>query len=134
MTALMNWGAFIFSIDSFAHSELSRTWKANLPAHDVINSNAKVQLTGTPSESITIRGVIFTASSRAQTDQIPNLLRILGGIGEPRMLSLGNGEILGSWFLKSIQEDQSALMKDGRPRKQALTLQFTRHHPCRMPN
>jgi uncharacterized protein len=128
--SLMNWGGFDFSIDSFAHSELSRTWQVNLPAQGVINSNSMVQSTGTPIETITIRGAIFTVASRIKTDQIPNLLRVLGGTGEPKMLALGNGEILGSWFLKSIQEEQSALMKDGTPRKQALTLQFTRHHSC----
>ncbi len=134
MTALMKWGPFNFSVDSFAHSELTRTWQASLPSHGIINANAKVQSTGIPAETITVRGVIFPAAPRTQTDQIPNLLRVLGETGEPRMLTSGNGDVLGSWFLKSVQEDQSALMKDGTPRKQALVLQFTRHHPCKPSN
>ncbi|NAT16530.1 phage tail protein, partial [Pseudomonas syringae pv. actinidifoliorum] len=31
------------------------------------------------------------------------------------------------WCLKKIQEDQSALMQGGIPRKQAFTLEFTRY-------
>lgn len=37
------------------------------------------------------------------------------------------GAVMGNWCLKKIQEDQSALMQGGIPRKQAFTLEFTRY-------
>ncbi len=126
--ALLNWGGFEFSIDSLAHDSLSRSWQADLPAQEVLNSNAEIQSTGLPTETITIKGAIFTAHPRVRTDQMPKLLRILGNMMVPQMMTLGTGETMGSWYLKSIQEEQSGLMKDGIPRKQELTLQFLRHH------
>jgi uncharacterized protein len=119
--ALLNWGGFEFSIDSLAHDTLSRSWQAELPPQEVLNSNSEIQSTGLPTETITIKGIIFTAHPRVQTDQMPKLLRIFGNAMEPRIMTLGTGETLGSWYLKSIQEEQSGLLKDGPPRKQEMT-------------
>lgn len=126
--ALLTWGVFQFSIDSFTHDTLSRSWQAELLPQEVLNSNSEIQSTGLPTETITIKGVIFTTHPRIQTDQMPKLLRILGNTMEPQMMTLGTGETMGSWYLKSIQEEQSGLMKEGIPKKQELTLTFTRHH------
>jgi phage protein U len=125
--SLLSWGDFHFQIDTFAHNTLMRTWEANIASHGIVKSNARVQATGIPVETITIRGAIYTKFSK-KADSFPQELRRLGNEMEPRELFLGTGDLLGSWFLKSIQEEQSALMKDGIPRKQALTLQFTKYN------
>jgi len=35
--------------------------------------------------------------------------------------------VLGTWCLKSVDEEQSALLQGGIPRKQAFTLEFVRY-------
>ncbi len=125
----MTWGDFLFSIDSFAHSGLSRSWEANLPQKERGKGNAQIQTTGKPAETITIKGAVFPMDPRINTHNWPNRLRELGNSLKPRLLALGSGENLGPWFLKSVQEEQSALLVNGVPRKQSLTLQFTRYHP-----
>lgn len=125
----MTWGDFTFSIDTFAHSGLSRSWEANLPEKKRGKSNSQVQTTGKPAEIITIRGAVFPMDSIAKTHNLPKQLRRLGNDMKPKLLTLGSGEALGPWFLNSIQEEQSSLLVNGVPRKQSLTLQFTRYHP-----
>ena len=42
-------------------------------------------------------------------------------------LTTGYGEVLGNWCLKNIEEEQSALLQGGIPRKQGFTLEFVRY-------
>ncbi|EJM83135.1 phage protein U [Pseudomonas sp. GM60] len=54
-------------------------------------------------------------------------LRSIGGQLQPLTLTTGYGDVLGTWCLESVDEDQSALMQGGIPRKQEFTLEFTRY-------
>jgi hypothetical protein len=54
-------------------------------------------------------------------------LRALGAQLQPLTLTTGYGDVLGTWCLKSLDEDQSALMAGGIPRKQSFNLEFVRY-------
>jgi phage protein U len=43
---------------------------------------------------------------------------------QPLGLTTGYGEVLGTWCLTSIEEDQSHLLAGGIPRKQGFSLEF----------
>lgn len=43
---------------------------------------------------------------------------------QPLNLTTGYGEVLGTWCLTSIEEDQSKLLAGGIPRKQGFSLEF----------
>ncbi len=138
---LMIWRGFEFSIKTFAYDTLSHSWKANIPLQDRLDSKPDVQTSGQTSETITISGAIFTTNPQMTLEgvpseefkkfpkryQIPNVLRTLGEKLEPGKLTIG-GEIMGNWFLKSVQENQSGLLDHGIPKKQTLTLQFQRFY------
>ena len=42
-------------------------------------------------------------------------------------MTTGYGLVLGDWCLVNIEEEQSALLQGGIPRKQAFTLEFVRY-------
>ena len=46
---------------------------------------------------------------------------------QPLSLTTGYGDVLGNWCLKTIEEEQSAFLQGGIPRKQAFTLEFVRY-------
>ena len=45
----------------------------------------------------------------------------------PLNLTTGYGDVLGSWCLMKVVEDQSALLQGGIPRKQSFTLEFSQY-------
>ena len=54
-------------------------------------------------------------------------MRSIGAKLQPLTLTTGYGDVLGTWCLKSLEEEQSALMQGGIPRKQGFTLEFGRY-------
>ena len=43
------------------------------------------------------------------------------------LTTTGYGDVLGNWCLKSLEEEQSAFLQGGIPRKQSFTLEFVRY-------
>ena len=54
-------------------------------------------------------------------------LRSIGRWLQPLSLTTGYGEVIGTWCLKNINEEQSALLHGGIARKQGFTLEFERY-------
>lgn len=71
------------------------------------------------------KGVIFPGF-KGGLKQL-DTLRTLGAQLQPLTLTTGYGDVLGTWCLKSVDEEQSSLMAGGIPRKQAFTLEFVRY-------
>ena len=46
---------------------------------------------------------------------------------QPLGLTTGYGDVQGNWCLKNNEEEQSALLQGGIPRKQGFTLEFVRY-------
>jgi phage protein U len=76
-------------------------------------------------EKITLKGAIFPGF-KGGLKQL-DTLRALGAQLKPLTLTTGYGDALGTWCLKSVEEEQSALMQGGIPRKQGFTLEFVRY-------
>ena len=62
-----------------------------------------------------------------RTHQQLDTLRSIGAQLQPLGLTTGYGDVLGNWCLKNIEEEQSALLQGGIPRKQGFTLEFVRY-------
>ena len=76
-------------------------------------------------EKITLKGAIFPGF-KGGIKQL-DTLRSLGAQLKPLTLTTGYGDVLGTWCLKNVEEEQSALLQGGIPRKQAFTLEFARY-------
>jgi phage protein U len=116
---------FYFNIDTAAHSELQRTNAYRWAAQERLGRRPGMQAVGIGEEKITMRGVIFGAwkGGIKQLDK----LRTIGNAMVPLGMTTGYGLALGNWCLMNISEDQGFLLKNGAPRKQTWTLEFSRY-------
>ncbi|HEY0288572.1 MAG TPA: phage tail protein [Pseudomonas sp.] len=116
---------FFFNLDTAAFDELRRTTAFRWASQERLTRRPAQQAVGMGEEKITIKGAIFPGF-KGGLKQL-NTLRSIGKQLQPLLLTTGYGEVLGNWCLSSLDEEQSALLQGGIPRKQAFTLEFVRY-------
>jgi phage protein U len=116
---------YFFNLDTAAFDELSRTNAFRWAAQERLTRRPAQQAVGIGEEKITLRGAIFPGF-KGGLKQLTQL-RSIGKQLKPVLLTTGYGDVLGSWCLVSLNEEQSALLQGGIPRKQAFTLEFVRY-------
>jgi phage protein U len=117
--------SFYFNLSTAAYDTLIRKTDYRVASQERLIRRPALQAVGPGGESITVKGSIFTAR-KSGAGQL-NKLRAIGAAMQPLTLTTGYGEVLGIWYLVSIEEEQSALLKDGVPRKQEFSLEFQRY-------
>lgn len=118
-------GQYFFGLSSAAYSSLKRQTSYGIASQDRLTRRPALQAVGKGTDKLSLSGAIFTAGP-AGGKQLSQL-RGIGFATEPVMLTTGYGEVLGRWFLMSVEEEQDGLMADGAPRKQTFTLEFERY-------
>lgn len=113
---------YLFNLDTAAFDELRRSTAFRWASQERLGRRPAQQGIGMGDEKITLKGVIFPGF-KGGLKQLDTLRRI-GGQLQPLTLTTGYGDVLGTWCLASIEEEQSALMQGGIPRKQGFTLEF----------
>jgi phage protein U len=116
---------YFFNLDTAAFDELRRSTEFRWASQERLSRRPAQQGVGIGEEKITLKGAIFPGF-KAGLKQL-DTLRTIGGQLKPLTLTTGYGDVLGTWCLKSIEEEQSALMQGGIPRKQGFTLEFARY-------
>jgi phage protein U len=116
---------YFFNLDTVAFDELRRSTEFRWASQERLSRRPAQQGVGIGEEKITLKGAIFPGF-KAGLKQL-DTLRTIGAQLKPLTLTTGYGEVLGTWCLKSIEEEQSALMAGGIPRKQGFTLEFARY-------
>jgi len=116
---------FYFNLDTAAFDELSRKTAYRWASQERLSRDIAQQAVGQGEDRLTIKGAVMPAFKGGirQLDALRTIAREL----KPLMLTTGYGAVLGSWCLASIDEDQSALLAGGIPRKQAFSLEFTKY-------
>jgi len=116
---------YYFNLDTAAFDELRRSTEFRWASQERLGRRPAQQAVGMGEEKITLKGVIFPGF-KGGIKQL-DTLRSLGAQLKPLTLTTGYGDVLGTWCLKSVEEEQSALLQGGIPRKQAFTLEFARY-------
>ena len=116
---------YYFNLDTAAFDELSRQTGFRWAAQERLTRRPAQQAVGMGEEKLTLKGAIFPGH-RGGLKQL-DTLRSIGALLLPLGLTTGYGHVLGDWCLTSINEDQSAFLQGGIPRKQAFTLEFVRY-------
>ena len=117
--------AYYFNLDTAAFDELRRSTEFRWAAQERLGRRPAQQAVGMGEEKITLKGAIFPGF-KGGIKQL-DTLRSLGAQLKPLTLTTGYGDVLGTWCLKNVEEEQSALLQGGIPRKQAFTLEFVRY-------
>lgn len=78
------------------------------------------------SERLTLKGAIYPGfkGGLKQFDTLRSIGAQLQLQLQPLGLTTRYGDVLGNWCLKNIEEEQSAFLQGGIPRKQGFTLEF----------
>ncbi|MGS0737960.1 phage tail protein [Pseudomonas sp. GG8] len=116
---------YYFNLDTAAFDELRRSTEFRWASQERLTRRPAQQAVGMGEEKITLKGAIFPGF-KGGLKQL-DTLRAVGAQLLPLSLTTGYGDVLGTWCLKNIEEEQSALLQGGIPRKQGFTLEFTRY-------
>ncbi|WP_222832450.1 phage tail protein [Pseudomonas sp. SC3(2021)] len=116
---------YYFNLDTAAFDELRRSTEFRWASQERLTRRPAQQAVGIGEEKITLKGAIFPGF-KGGLKQL-DTLRSLGSQLKPLTLTTGYGDVLGTWCLKNVEEEQSALLQGGIPRKQAFTLEFARY-------
>lgn len=116
---------FYFNLDTAAFDELKRSCEYRWASQERLSRRPAQQAVGMGEERITLSGSIF-GGFKGGIKQL-DTLRSIGAQLQPLGLTTGYGDVLGNWCLKNIEEEQSALLQGGIPRKQGFTLEFVRY-------
>ncbi len=116
---------YFFNLDTAAFDELRRSSAFRWASQERLTRRSAQQAVGIGDEKLTLKGAIFPGF-RGGIKQL-DTLRSLGGKLQPLTLTTGYGDVLGAWCMTSVEEEQSALLAGGIPRKQGFTLEFVRY-------
>ncbi|MFT2186372.1 phage tail protein [Pseudomonas putida] len=116
---------YYFNLDTAAFEELQRKTAYRWAGQERLTRDIAQQAVGQGEDKLTIKGTIFPGF-KGGIGQL-NTLRSIGRRLQPLSLTTGYGEVLGSWCLQSVDEDQGALLPGGIPRKQSFTLEFVKY-------
>ncbi|AZC22924.1 MULTISPECIES: phage tail protein [Pseudomonas] len=113
---------YYFNLDTAAFDELRRQTSFRWTGQERLGRSSAQQAVGLGDERISLKGAIFPGF-KGGLGQL-QALRSIGRQLRPLSLTTGYGEVLGTWCLTSIDEDQGHLLAGGIPRKQAFSLEF----------
>jgi len=116
---------YYFNLDTAAFDELTRSTEFRWASQERLSRRPAQQAVGIGEEKITLKGTIYPGF-KGGLKQL-DTLRSIGAQLKPLTLTTGFGDVMGTWCLKSITEEQGALMHGGIPRKQGFTLEFVRY-------
>lgn len=113
---------YFFNLDTAAFDELTRKTAFRWAGQERLTREIAQQAVGQGEDKLTIKGAIFPLF-RGGIGQL-NELRTIGRRLQPLTLTTGYGEVLGTWCLLNVDEEQGALLAGGIPRKQSFSLEF----------
>ncbi|WP_350614734.1 phage tail protein [Pseudomonas sp. HY7a-MNA-CIBAN-0227] len=116
---------YFFNLNTAAFDELRRTSGFRWASQERLTRRPAQQAIGMGDEKLTLKGAIYP-DLKVGLKQL-DTLRSIGAKLQPLTLTTGYGDVLGTWCLVNLEEEQSALLQGGIPRKQAFTLEFVRY-------
>lgn len=116
---------YYFNLGTAAFDELRRQTSARWAAQERLTRDIAQQAVGHGEDKLSLKGAIFPTfkGGLKQLDALRTIIRKL----QPVTLITGYGDVLGTWCLLSIDEEQSALLPGGIPRKQGFSLEFVKY-------
>jgi len=113
---------YYFNLDTAAFDELRRQTSFRWAGQERLTRSIAQQAIGQGEDKLSLKGAIFPGH-RGGLKQL-DTLRSIGRALQPLTLTTGYGEVLGTWCLLSVDEEQSHLLAGGIPRKQTFGLEF----------
>lgn len=116
---------YYFNLDTAAFDELRRQTSFRWAGQERLTRSIAQQAVGQGEDKLSLKGAIFPGH-KGGLKQL-DTLRSIGRALQPLTLTTGYGEVLGTWCLLSVDEEQSHLLAGGIPRKQTFSLEFVNY-------
>jgi phage protein U len=113
---------YFFNLDTAAFDELRRQTAFRWVGQERLSRSIAQQAVGQGEDKLSLKGAIFPGH-KGGLKQL-DTLRSIGRALQPLSLVTGYGEVLGTWCLLSVDEEQAYLLAGGIPRKQSFSLEF----------
>ncbi|MFB6399280.1 phage tail protein [Pseudomonas putida] len=113
---------YYFNLDTAAFDELRRQTAFRWAGQERLSRSIAQQAVGQGEDKLSLKGAIFPGH-KGGLKQL-DTLRSIGRALQPLSLTTGYGEVLGTWCLLSVDEEQAYLLAGGIPRKQTFSLEF----------
>ena len=115
-------GDFRFSINTAAYQQLKQTSTYNWHTQNTIGGPPIHQCTGIAPETIDLEGVIYP-HYKGGLHHIQNM-RNQANRMQPLTMVSGNGDVLGRWVIKQVEETSSNFTSNGKAQKLTFRLQL----------
>ncbi len=112
---LMSLGYFVFEVSSLPFDEMSKESGYRHTKHEVIGQRPKYQFIGEDEQTINLKGTVYPEFNGGVSHI--NDLEEMAESGEKWLLVKGSGDILGSFYITSINQTQSYFLQDGTAQK-----------------
>lgn len=117
-------GMFVFGLPRVAYEELQRRASWRWGDSDRYGARPASQFLGPGAETITLNGMLVPELAGTFSDI--ERLREMATTGEGYPVILGNGELLGTFRIDSIEETWRGIMGGGRARQTEFSIALTR--------
>ncbi|MEL0625038.1 phage tail protein [Marinomonas arenicola] len=122
-SVLMVLGEYKFQISSAAYSQLTKKWEWHWASQPLIGRTDALQCVGKASDTVSLTGQVAPSLLSVGTKQIQTLAD-MGNEMEPKLMVSGDGDVLGYWVIKSVQEVGTRFVKGGAPRMQTYQMEL----------
>ena len=123
--ALLSYGDAVFLASKNGYETLKHSAAYEWAEVPLLNRPPAYQYTGPGAESVTIDGVLFSDLTDIEAEEA--LLRGYAQSGAPAFLISAIGEVLGRWFIESLDFETSTLNPDGTAKLKPFTISLKRY-------
>lgn len=123
---MMSLGLFVFSVPTVAYQQFQRDTAERFAANDRFGARAASQHLGPGADTISLTGDLYPGTTGGSAD-IQRLLD-MQATGTAYLLMDGQGNVLGYWTIRSVQQNRSIFLREGQARKMSFTLTLS-HEP-----
>lgn len=121
---MMSLGTFVFATDTVTYQAISRKRDWNFTEKGRFAAREAIQFTSIGADTIILSGVIYTGKF-GHLSAIEDLAK-LADSGEQHPLIDSSGVKIGEFIIKSLGDDGSYLLDNGKPRKVDFTIEIKR--------
>ncbi len=121
---IMSLGLFVFGYDGTPLQEISRTDSQRWAENPRLGQRPAHQHVGKGADNVTLKGQLYPEHTNGELSL--DILRSMKNLGGQYLLITGYGRIVGSFFIVSLTETQSAFLDTGEARKIDFSLELQR--------
>lgn len=122
---LLSLGLFVFRLQTIPYETLKRTTEYRWSSANRFGKAPAHQFLGPGEDELTIDGKLMPELTGGPVHL--EKLREMGNSGKAWILTAGNGDVLGKWFITKIDDNRSHFLSNGLARKIEFTITLKRY-------